>query len=155
MEKTYTDIFKIIKESKKNKSSNNIFKCDNLKINNLTNKFKKIGEVIYKVYIHNDLQLSINNSDKICELVTLIDYKILGSLSDFIVIDSSVKKLPINSFPFIDNYHDIVERYIILYQNDINIIKETSLSSNESVIFIRINGNKSNDEIKNIINLLK
>lgn len=149
MHKNIIDIFNV------NKKSINIFECsDFANLNYINNNYKKITDMSYNVYIYNNLFLIINTNDnsKKCESIENIENKIVNGK---IISKSIIKELDINSFPFIDKYHDIIKRQITLYQNGISIVNEISESgkSGKSVTFIRIENNQN--EFDKIINFIK
>lgn len=147
MQKDAIDIVDIISIKEK---CNNVFECTNsIKFIDDINNYKKIYESIYQIYVYNNLYLSIdlNNNNKKCELVENYENKIIKNV---IIIKSLVKEVDVTCFPFIDKYHDVVKRYITSYQNGINIIKEVSNETKESVTFVRVN-NKQID-IDKLIN---
>ena len=145
MQKNIVDIFHI------KKKGNNILECNNFtKLNNIANNYKKVSDITQKVYVYNNLYLIINLNDngKKCELIENYENKING---DLLISKMTMKELDLNSFPFIDKYHDIIERYTIEYQNGISIIKEISSKSKETITFVRV----ESQEVDKIINFIK
>lgn len=144
MQKNVTDIYLIEKTD-----SSNVFKCKNPIISKIGNKFKKISEVSYKIYLHNDMLLMINQSDnkKSCE-----SYKYVNkNLSDnVLMIDYVINQKSIYSVPFIGTYNDDFVRYITLYENGISVIRDKY--PNETILFIRL---ENKMELDNVLQLIK
>ncbi len=155
MKTNITDVFII------NKKTDNLMECKNIDTSNIfnksnkSNKFKKISETKYKMYVKNNMTLLIDSkNNKYCELV---EYNNNQLITNKLIVNYIVKAIPLCSFPFIDEYDDIIQRYIVTYgngiHNNIHIIKETNLKSNETVTFIRLD-NPNTLDLENILELI-
>jgi len=164
MKTNITDIFMI------NSITNNVMECKNINLSNISNKsnkFKKISETKYKIYVKNNMELLVDSKgNKYCELV---EYNNNQLINNKLIVNSTIKAIPLCSFPFIDEYDDIIQRYTTTYsnniqnniqnsscndiQNNLHIIKETNSKSNETITFVRLdNFNTSN--LENILEII-
>jgi|688.fasta_scaffold1605634_1 hypothetical protein len=144
MDKNVYDIFIVTKKGDK------IYECINkVDMSQLDSKYKKIESVKEIVYVYNNLTLTIdlNKNTRKCFINEDISTKIFENK---LINNKSIQETNISSFPFIDKYHDIVERTRVVYENGINIITEKSKSSNEYVSFIRVS---NKNEVNNILNI--
>ena len=137
----YTDIFFV-----NPKSNNCIYDIVNPKINKLTS-FKVKQKYEYVVYVYKNLNLIINtkNNSRTCERIESNEFIINGNM---MFVNLKVIGLPLESFPLINKYHDVIKRTVTLYENNISLIQDCS---NESTIsFIRIE-----NDIKNANKLIQ
>ena len=129
MAKNIIDIYSI-----KSTNCNVIFNCmNNMKINNIKNKFNKISEVEYKMHLFNDIYLYTNEKTRECESISYVNSQIQ---TDFLVVNGIVTKQSIYSVPVVNSYNDVFKRHITKYSHGINIIRD--FYSNETMIFIRL-----------------
>lgn len=143
------------------KISDNIFKYnDNFKFDNILKNFKKldISPQEVKIYVYQDLQLivdnnnSASNSNLSCFRVENIDSTVCDKI---IYTKQNFKNIPIDHFPFISNYDNIINRKIYEYGNGISFIEErkfinNSTDSKEIVSFIEV---INDGELENIIKM--
>ena len=107
-----------------------------------------------------------SKNNKYCELV---EYNSSQLVNNKLIVNSVIKTIPLCSFPFINEYDDIIQRYTITYNNvnnkstqdkaynyiqqNIHIISETNLKSNDTVVFIRLDNHNESD-IKSILSFI-
>ena len=125
-----TDIFYI------NQKSEHIFTVMNSdpKIKNLK-KFKPRQKNEFTVYVFNNLYLIINNKNKskICERIENVDTVVND---DYMFIESTVTKMPQESFPIINLYDNIIKRTITIYENNICLVEDTDKDG--TISFLRV-----------------
>lgn len=133
-----------------NKKENNVFNLKDIqKIQNISSSFKKIKEYDLKIYKYNNLTLSFDdNNNKNCLNVEYVNYE---TIKNALVIESKIKHVNIFMFPFINEYNEIVNQHTIEYDQGINVITETNLSSKETIIFIRLKNKQLINKILQII----
>ena len=131
------------------KNGRNIFiSKKNPKIQKIMNASKPPFENNLKVYKYNNLHLCVDkNYNKICKNVEYISSNFNKNL---LMIESKITNIDIFMFPFIDNYNEIISQHIIDY-DDVSIITETNILSNEMVTFIRIKNKQSLNKILKLI----
>lgn len=136
-----TDIFKVTSVT------DNVMTCTNINID--ISKFKKIEEIKHKIYKKSNMLLLVDdNNNKSCVSITSDNNKLLNN--NILIINSIINNISLHYFPFIDEYDDIIQRNTIIYDN-IQIITEKSLKSNEFTTFIRLN----NNNLQTILKLIK
>lgn len=161
MKTNITDIFLI------NSKTSKIIECKNINPLNISNKFKKVYESTHKIYVKNNMMLLVDSkNNKYCEIV---EYESNKLVNNNLLVNSTIKSIPLCSFPFIDKYDDIIQRYTITYTNtnnnihnnkynytqqNIHIISETNAKSNDAIVFIRLD-NHNESETKSILSLIE
>ena len=137
----YTDIFFFNPD----KSSDNVY---TMEYTNQLNKnpFGQNTSIVCKeefiVYIYKNMYLSIQegkNNIKMCQRIETNNYLIEGNK---ILVNIKITDIPLDTFPLIKDYHSIVNRKIIKYNNNISIIEDTIKGS--SVSFLRVENDIEN-----------
>ena len=145
-----TNIYKI------NHRSEHCMTCDNIKLSNKINYRTKLS---FTIYIYKELYLYVDsNGNKRCyrknNLCNSVDYK------KFFKDTIKLIELPLENFPFIDKYDQIINQTIFTFlinnnnknEIEINLIKEsTNIYPNQEISYISVNNDINIQEIISFI----
>lgn len=145
-----TDIFTVDRKSEHifnivNSDDSDLIK----KVTHSKSKPKQKNE--YIIYIHNNLYLIIDQKtkSKFCERIENISVTLDNN--NIAYVTSKITKMPLESFPIIDQYDSVIKRTIVVYDNGISLIKDND-DNKKVTSFLRI-PNDSNIAIQIIENL--
>lgn len=128
----YTDIFVI------DRKSDHI--CDIISNNDIIKKLKASKPKQrndYIIYVHHNLHLIIDSKTKMktCERIenthtTITDDNIMYTTS-------KITKLPLESFPIINNYDAIFNRTVVVYESNVLLIQDDDGKTKNKISFLR------------------
>lgn len=138
----YTDIYFLNNE----KSTKHVYTLNKKILDQLKN-MKMIRKEDYILYIYKNMYLLLKLSDKnkSCYRIENNNYDIKDNK---MFVDTKISNIPISSFPLINNYHEVINRTIIKYDKNIEVIHDTI--NDNTISFIRIE-----NDIDNANKLLK
>ena len=148
MSNNITNLYKI------KQKSDYIIKCDNIKI---SNKIKCYKKSTFRVYVYGELYLYIDSvNNKKC----YHKENLKNTIHDgkFFIERSKLVELPLENFPFIDKYDQIIDQTVFTYivndksknKIEINHIKESNINTPEKEVSY-INSNSDVICIQDII----
>lgn len=105
-----------------------------------------------KIFVYKNLYLSIGNEKDIKNKSTykmnIINSKLLDNV---VYLKQTFEAIPLENFPFINNYDCEIHRSVIQYDNGINLITDKYLNNDQIMTFISIDNDEKLESILKII----